>query len=305
VSGSYTPGELFLFKGLGKGAYAQRTKLALESGNPMCAGIASSACVVDWDRDGKLDLVVGNASGEVMFVRNVSTSEQLAFAAPELVFAPDNERTGRDAGPLIADWDGDGIADLIVGAVDGSVTFFKCSGAKGAPRLARGVPLIAPLTKENRAMTHVPLDPKTAKLQAPPLARSFFYAKPAVCDWNGDGKLDLLVGDDVSFTGPEPELSAAQIQARDELELKLSRMEDEIAELERGALKRARVELHVTDESEGMEVGGKVAWRRDEILRADARYTSLMEHSVEASRALRKSSQMVEHHGFVWVYLRK
>jgi hypothetical protein len=305
VSGSYTPGDIFLFKGLGKGAFAQRTKLALASGNPVCVGVASSACIVDWDRDGKLDLVVGNAAGEVLFVRNESTGAQLAFGASELVFAPDDEREGHDAGPLVADWDGDGIADLIVGAVDGSVTFVKCTGAKGALRLAHGVPLLAPLTKEERAVTRVAIDPKTGRLQTPALVRSLNYAKPSVFDWNGDGKLDLLVGDSVSFSGPEPELSADEIRARDELELSQSRIDDAIADLEREALKRARLELHVTDESEGMEVGGKVAWRRDEILRANPKYASLQEQSVDTSRALRKSTQKLEAHGFVWVYLRK
>jgi len=294
-----------MFRGLGQGAFAARTKLTLASGNPVCVGVASSACIADWDRDGKLDLVVGNASGEVQFVRNQSTDAQLAFGASELIFAPDDETARHDAGPLVADWDGDGIADLIVGAVDGSVTFFKHTGAKGKPRLERGVPLLAPLTKEERAVTRLAIDPKTGKLEAPPLVRSFFYAKPAVLDWNGDGKLDLLVGDVVSFSGPEPELSANEIAARDELELSQCRINDAIAELEREAVKRARLELHVTDESEGLEVGGKVAWRRDEILRADSRYVSLQGQSVDASRALRKSTRKVETHGFVWVYLRK
>lgn len=305
MSGSYSPGDIFLFRGLGNGAFAAGTKLALASGNPVCVGVASSVCITDWDHDGKLDLVVGNASGEVLFVRNQSTDAQLAFGASELVFAPDDESAGHDAGPLVTDWDGDGIADLLLGAVDGSVTFFKCTGAKGTPHLGRGVPLLAPLANEERAVTRVAIDPKTGKLEAPPLMRSFFYAKPAVFDWNGDGKLDLLVGDVVSFSGPEPELSADEIRARDELELSRCRIDDAIAELEREAVKRARFELHVTDESEGIEVGGKVARRRDEILRVDPRYVSLQGQSVDASCALRKSTRKVETHGFVWVYLRK
>ena len=43
-----------------------------------------------------------------------------------------------DAAPVVADWDGDGKPDLLVGAEDGSVVWYRNVGTKRSPRFAVG-----------------------------------------------------------------------------------------------------------------------------------------------------------------------
>ena len=42
-----------------------------------------------------------------------------------------------DAAPVAADWDGDGVLDLLVGAEDGSVVWYRNAGTPRAPKLER------------------------------------------------------------------------------------------------------------------------------------------------------------------------
>jgi hypothetical protein len=74
--------------------------------------------VADWDGDGLPDVLVGTSmegpQGKGIYVlRGVQDAEEFHFAAPELLIAaPDGASvTGLD----VADWDGDGVLDLIVG----------------------------------------------------------------------------------------------------------------------------------------------------------------------------------------------
>src|SRR5262245_50426874 len=124
VSGSYNPGDIFVFRGLGHGKYASREMLRFDDGKVLRAGTASS--LADWDRDGKIDLIVGNSDGEVRFLPNVSRDGHLAFGRAKYLPVSQTGMRG-DAGPIVADWDGDGIPDLIVGTVDGSVTLYRGS----------------------------------------------------------------------------------------------------------------------------------------------------------------------------------
>lgn len=148
-------------------------------------GTASSVQVADWDGDGDLDLVVGNIHGDVFLVENVGTAKAYAFGKPKQIAAGGaNVHVEGDAGPCVADWDGDGDLDLLVGSGDGSVTLYRNTsekGAKGPPALAAGETLV-PKSK---------MDWQHASTEPVPGMRS----KVCVADWNGDGRMDLLVGD--------------------------------------------------------------------------------------------------------------
>ncbi len=87
-----------------------------------------SPVLVDWDGDGANDLVVGSQRGEVWFARNVGSKTQPKFTgyAPVLVGRED-VHVGSEAKIAIADLDGDGRDDLLVGAGTGLVWFFRTS----------------------------------------------------------------------------------------------------------------------------------------------------------------------------------
>jgi hypothetical protein len=308
VSGSYSPGDVFLFRGLGKGAYAAGAKLLSINGAPARAGLASSVAITDWDGDGKLDLIVGNINGGVSLLRNASKGGKLEFEAPRRLLGTSGlERVNSDAAPLVVDWNGDGIADLIVGADDGSITLFKGKGAGNAHTLEPGIKLIPSLTIAQRESKSVPVDPATGELMLPPLERPLIRSKPAVYDWNGDGKLDLIVGDFEYFMGAPRELTVEERRKKEELEQQWRTLDHSIQELIHTATLRASAELGVSDSwsyphSRDRE---RVNARRDSILDADPHYAELSQQSKELSSKLDVFKPKYSSHGFVWVYLRK
>jgi len=92
--------------------------------NPKRAGRSGRRkfCLVDWDLDGKIDLLVN--SKNIDFYKNTATKKgQFRFEnqgpISELVLA------GHSTCPTIVDWDKDGIGDLLVGAEDGYFYYMK------------------------------------------------------------------------------------------------------------------------------------------------------------------------------------
>lgn len=241
------------------------------------------------------------------FLSNESHDGQLVFGVKRPVLASGKPiRTDGDAGPLVVDWDGDGIPDLIVGSSDGSVTFFKGSGTQGVPELAAGVALIPASDEKHHEVIHQALDPQTNELLLPALERPSMRSKLAVYDWNGDGKLDLIVGDAVSMIGPEPELTAEQKKERDEIESQTHVISEEISKRFTGAEEQARRELNLSDEQRWEpESQQQIAERADEILKATTEYRDLYRKLDPLSKRLAPLRAKYSTHGFVWVYLRK
>jgi len=178
VSGSW-PGEIYVFNRKRNGVYLAPSKLTT-GGKPLNIGKASAVAVTDWNGDGALDLVVGNIDGQVQLIPSTGKTQQ--WGTPKRLEADDKPilAAGGDAGPCVADWDGDGLPDLILGSGSGAVQWFRNAGTRTAPKLTKPVELVAAAGRENNEKK--PVTPATR-------------TKPAVADWNGDGRLDLLVGD--------------------------------------------------------------------------------------------------------------
>jgi len=184
ISGSW-PGEIYLFRRLADGGFAAGEPLKTAAGKPLNVGNASVPFAIDWSGHGKLDLIVGTLNGDVYLVPNVGTADKPAFGDPKPLLAdgkPIRIEAG-DAAPLVADWDGDGKPDLIVGASDGSVVWFRNEGTVQSPRLAAAQVLIPPSPS--------PWMGDNARGPADWGVR----VKPCVVDWDGNGRLDLLLGD--------------------------------------------------------------------------------------------------------------
>ena len=78
ISGS-NPGELYLFRGSNDGTFAAREKLTDRRGDLIKTGEATAPFAIDWDRDGDVDLVIGNKSGYVHLVPNESGGRTLSI----------------------------------------------------------------------------------------------------------------------------------------------------------------------------------------------------------------------------------
>lgn len=148
-------------------------------------------CVVDWDGDGRPDILVGAEDGYVTFLHNAGDGPdglprfedrgRVETTAP-LIHA------GVLPSPAAHDFGGDGRYDLVVGNSAGELLFYRSRldgdeitldrevrlEAGGAPiRIAAGL---------------------TGSIQGPSEKR-FGYTCPTVADWTGPGSADLLVSD--------------------------------------------------------------------------------------------------------------
>jgi hypothetical protein len=182
LSGSW-PGRLYFFKGLGKGKYAPRQAIKDKTGKDIKIENASTVFAVDWNGDGKLDLLVGDVNGRVHVILNEGTPTKHAFGTPQELSVDGKpiQVPHGDSHPIAVDWDGDKLLDLLVGCGDGSVLFYKNIGTATEPKLA-----------EPKTLVKAPATGKAADAAS---IRPGMRAKICVVNWTGDGRLGLLVGD--------------------------------------------------------------------------------------------------------------
>jgi hypothetical protein len=94
----------------------------------------------DLDGDGDLDLIVGEASGQLNYFRNTGTptAPRFELVSDELGFID----VGRRSAPLLVDLDGDGRLDLLVGSETGAIRQFRPTGSLEAPFEGEGEPYL-------------------------------------------------------------------------------------------------------------------------------------------------------------------
>lgn len=152
-------------------AFVERTGFA----NPLANIFLSPKTdpdLVDLDGDGDLDAVVGEDESGLRYFRNAGSSnspgfvEQTGTANP---FHGLDVDTG--SSPELADLDGDGDFDMILGDTDLMLKYFENTGASTAPRFV------------GRSGTANPF---------PSISNA--YLRPALGDLDGDGDLDTVVG---------------------------------------------------------------------------------------------------------------
>ncbi|MEM7782879.1 MAG: VCBS repeat-containing protein [Planctomycetota bacterium] len=195
----------------------------------------TSIALVDWDEDGDLDLLLGAYEGALYLCMNEGTQSKPIFSDKnQRVFAGDQQATikGGLATPRIADWNGDGLFDILCGGAEGGVYLYQNVGEKGKPKF-----------DESKTLVSVPLPDKNAEddgdsgsyyesLFVPAVdgqptrpGKSFHIE---VVDYDKDGDLDLLVGAQSYFKPEKVELAKKDKEKLEKLRFEMAKTMDEM-----------------------------------------------------------------------------
>ncbi len=308
ISGSF-PGELYVFRGASDATFAKAEKIQNKRGEDLHVGRATVPYAVDWEGDGDLDLVVGDIEGNINLVLNESGDATLKLGdAKELMSDASVIRVGGgDSGPVVEDWDGDGRHDLIVGTGDGSVLFYKNFSRRGAP-----------LLKAPRVLVGCSREYPAGKGNATSPCGS--RSKIAVGDWNGDGKVDIVLGDFRMVKPYMADLTKEQAARRDELREKqkvlrnastenyvwvsrkvMRAMGLQVPERQMDERGTPKATLPSVPADRRTEFNGNV----QQALKTNKVYQGVQERLIATHEELGKLEGRLSPHGNVWVFLRK
>jgi len=129
--------------------------------------------VVDWNGDGRHDLLLGDREGFINLYLNEGSNESPRYGTRTRLKAGGKEIKVRGpSAPCLVDWNEDGRKDLLVGDGGGYLNLFLNAGSSAVPEYA--------------STSRIQADYKNIDVRS--------NASPCIVDWNGDGRLDLLVG---------------------------------------------------------------------------------------------------------------
>ena len=196
----------------------------------------STPFVVDYDVDGKKDLLTGTRDGTIALFTNTGTDTAPSLSEYDLLTADGkNIDAGTHAAPFMVDFNNDGSQDLLVGNGEGALIYYANKGSNSHPLFSLPIalkddqgadiavdsyctPCVVDWNKDrkkdlllgsgdgilalyiNQGSDSEPLFTSPLEIEIEGNAVDVgSFAAPFVTDWNGDGKQDLLVGDGDGF----------------------------------------------------------------------------------------------------------
>ena len=139
----------------------------------LSVGVRAAPDVIDWNNDGKKDLVVGSDYGNLRLYLNTGTNASPAFNGYTNIQSNNTDIYHWRSHPGVCDLNGDGKKDLLVGCQDGYITYYENTGTDANPTFHGGI-----------------------RLQAGGIdLYANWSSRFDPCDWDGDGDIDLIVGD--------------------------------------------------------------------------------------------------------------
>ncbi len=168
-------------------------------------GVLATPCSVDWDSDGDEDLIAGNSAGFLEYFENLGGGATPRWAAPVRLKAggkvfrimagknmsiqgPAEAKWGYTV-PYVADWNMDGLPDIVLNSITGRILWLPNTGTRRHPVLgeARPVQVDWPGTPPKPAWNWWDPAPRELVVQ--------WRTRPVVIDLNRDGLNDLVILD--------------------------------------------------------------------------------------------------------------
>jgi hypothetical protein len=145
-----------------------------KGGSVFDCGNYSMPHIVDWNSDGRKDVLCGESTGKIWLLLNRGTDADPVFVDAVYVKAGAADLDAGDrVSPTTVDWNCDGKKDLLVGEMNGRVLYYENIGTDDEPDF-------------NNTLNYLQAGGKQLDVH--------YYARIDVTDWDEDGVMDLLSG---------------------------------------------------------------------------------------------------------------